>query len=66
MVNAVAAHPKRPTSVEAAIAGKPYNRETAAMAGALAVQGAQPLAHNGYKIPLMRNLVQRAIEGQTA
>ena len=33
-------------------------------AGELAVQGAQPLAHNGYKIPLMRNLVKRAIRGE--
>jgi CO/xanthine dehydrogenase FAD-binding subunit len=33
------------------------------MAGELAVQGAQPLAHNGYKIPLTRNLVKRAIRG---
>jgi xanthine dehydrogenase YagS FAD-binding subunit len=64
-VNAVAAHPKRLTSVEVAIAGKPRNEETAAMAGELAVQGAQPLAHNGYKIPLMRNLVKRAIRGET-
>jgi xanthine dehydrogenase YagS FAD-binding subunit len=65
-VNAVAAHPKRLTSVEAAIAGKPRNEETAKMAGELAVQGAQPLAHNAYKIPLMRNLVKRAIRGEVA
>jgi xanthine dehydrogenase YagS FAD-binding subunit len=65
-VNAVAAHPKRLTAVEAAIAGKPRNEETARMAGELAVQGAQPLEHNGYKIPLMRNLVKRAVMGVTA
>jgi len=64
-VNAVAARPMRLTSVEAAIAGKPRSEETARMAGELAVQGAQPLAHNGYKIPLMRNLVKRAIRGET-
>jgi xanthine dehydrogenase YagS FAD-binding subunit len=62
-VNAVAAHPMRLTSVEAAIAGKPRNEETARMAGELAVRGAQALAHNQYKIPLMRNLVKRAING---
>jgi hypothetical protein len=33
------------------------------MAGRLAVQGARPLRFNGYKIPLMRNLVKRAISG---
>ena len=29
----------------------------------LAVQGAVPLQFNAYKIPLMRNLVKRAITG---
>jgi hypothetical protein len=33
------------------------------MAGTMAVQGAQPLRYNGYKVPLMRNLVKRAIRG---
>ena len=64
VVNAVAAHPMRLTAVEDAVAGKPRNEETAAMAGALAVQGARPLTHNGYKIPLVRNLVKRAIRGE--
>jgi xanthine dehydrogenase YagS FAD-binding subunit len=64
-LNAVAAHPMRLASVETAIAGKPRNEETARMAGELSVQGAQPLAHNEYKIPLMRNLVKRAIRGKT-
>jgi len=64
VVNAVAARPMRLTSVEDAVAGKPRNEETATMAGELAVQGARPLAHNEYKIPLMRNLVKRAIRGE--
>jgi xanthine dehydrogenase YagS FAD-binding subunit len=64
VVNAVAAHPMRLKSVEDAVAGKPRNEETAKMAGELAVRGAEPLAHNGYKIPLMRNLVKRAIRGE--
>jgi xanthine dehydrogenase YagS FAD-binding subunit len=64
VVNAVAARPMRLTAVETAIAGKPRNEETAAMAGDLAVQGARALAHNGYKIPLMKNLVKRAIRGE--
>jgi hypothetical protein len=37
--------------------------ETATMAGDLAIDGATPLRYNGYKIPLMRNLVKRAIRG---
>jgi len=64
VVNAVAAHPMRLTAVEAAIAGKPRNEATATMAGNLAAQGARPLAHNGYKIPLVKNLVKRAIRGE--
>jgi hypothetical protein len=36
------------------------------MAGRLAVEGAQPLRYNSYKVPLMRNLVKRAIRGQAA
>ncbi|HEU5256029.1 MAG TPA: xanthine dehydrogenase family protein subunit M [Vicinamibacterales bacterium] len=64
VVNAVAAHPMRLTAVEDAIAGKPRNEETAAMAGDLAARGARPLAHNGYKIPLVKNLVKRAIRGE--
>ena len=43
--------------------GKPRNNETAQLAGELAVDGAQPLRYNGYKVPLMRNLVARAIRG---
>ena len=65
VVNAVAATPRRLKNVEAAILGKPRNEDTAKMAGDLAVQGAQTLRHNGYKVPLMRNLVKRAIRGGT-
>jgi len=63
VVNAVAATPRRLKNVELAISGKPRNEETAKMAGDLAVEGAQTLRHNGYKVPLMRNLVKRAIRG---
>ena len=62
-VGAVAARPLRLAAVENAVAGKPRNEETADMAGRMAVEGAQPLRYNGYKIPLMRNLVKRAIRG---
>jgi xanthine dehydrogenase YagS FAD-binding subunit len=65
-VGAVAARPMRLAAVEQAVAGKPRNEATAEMAGQLAVQGAQPLQHNAYKVPLMRNLVKRAIRGVNA
>jgi xanthine dehydrogenase YagS FAD-binding subunit len=64
VVNAVAAHPMRLRAVEDAVAGKPQTEATATMAGELAVAGAEPLAHNGYKIPLMRNLVKRALRAE--
>jgi xanthine dehydrogenase YagS FAD-binding subunit len=63
VVNAVSCVPRRLRNVEAAIAGKPRNEDTAKMAGDMAVQGAQTLRHNAYKVPLMRNLVKRAIRG---
>ena len=66
VVGAVAARPLRLETVERAIAGQPRTEETATRAGELAVQGATPLRFNGYKIPLMRNLVKRAIRGTTA
>jgi xanthine dehydrogenase YagS FAD-binding subunit len=62
-VGAVAARPLRLANVEAAVAGKPRSEETATMAGQMAVEGATALRYNGYKIPLMRNLVKRAIRG---
>jgi xanthine dehydrogenase YagS FAD-binding subunit len=66
VVNGVAAHPVRLTAVEAAVQGKPRNEETAELAGQVAIRGAQPLQYNGYKVPLMRNLVKRAIRGVAA
>jgi xanthine dehydrogenase YagS FAD-binding subunit len=64
--NGVAAHPVRLTAVEAAVIGKPRNEETAEMAGQIAIRGAEPLQYNGYKVPLLRNLVKRAIRGTAA
>jgi xanthine dehydrogenase YagS FAD-binding subunit len=63
VVGAVAAKPKRLAQVEAAIAGKPRDEQTADLAGRMAVEGAVTLRYNGYKVPLMRNLVKRAIRG---
>ena len=65
-VGAVAARPLRLTTVEQAVTGKPRNEPTAEMAGELAIEGAVALRHNAYKIPLMRNLVKRAIRGGPA
>jgi len=62
-VNGAAARPLRLKEIEAAVRGKPRSTETGEMAGRLAVRGAVPLQFNAYKIPLMRNLVRRAIVG---
>jgi xanthine dehydrogenase YagS FAD-binding subunit len=62
-VNAAAARPLRLKDVESAVRGMPPNADTGEMAGKLAVEGAVPLQFNAYKIPLMRNLVKRAIGG---
>jgi xanthine dehydrogenase YagS FAD-binding subunit len=62
-VNGAAARPLRLKVVEDAVCGKPATPATGEMAGKLAVEGAVPLQFNAYKIPLMRNLVKRAIGG---
>jgi xanthine dehydrogenase YagS FAD-binding subunit len=58
---AVECVPRRLKSVEERIAGRVKNAETAMLAGRIAVEDAQPLRFNGYKVPLMENLVRRAI-----
>ena len=63
VVNAVAARPQRLIRVEEFVKGKPRNDATADAAGEMAIEGAQPLRFNAYKVPLMRNLVKRAIRG---
>ena len=63
VVNAAAARPLRLTAVENAVRGKPRNAATGELGGKIAIEGAEPLRYNGYKIPLMRNLVKRAISG---
>jgi xanthine dehydrogenase YagS FAD-binding subunit len=62
-VNGAAARPLRLKAVEDAVRGQPRSASTGESAGKVAVQGAIPLQFNAYKIPLMRNLVKRAISG---
>jgi xanthine dehydrogenase YagS FAD-binding subunit len=63
VVNGVAATPFRLNAVEAFIKGKARDKATADQAAEMAVEGAVPLQHNAYKIPLMKALVKRAIRG---
>jgi xanthine dehydrogenase YagS FAD-binding subunit len=60
-VGGVATKPWRLPQVEAALAGTPLNSETIQRAAALATEGAQPLEHNGFKVPLLQRTVGRAI-----
>jgi xanthine dehydrogenase YagS FAD-binding subunit len=53
--------PRRLTVVEEVIRGKPAGEEIAKLAGQSAIRGAKPLNYNQFKIPLMANLVTRAV-----
>jgi xanthine dehydrogenase YagS FAD-binding subunit len=63
VVNGVSARPHRLEAVESFLRGKARTQQTADQAAELAVQGALPLRHNGYKVPLTQALVKRAIRG---
>ena len=65
-VNGFAPTPLRLTAVENAVRGQQVNEQTAEQAGAIAIRGVQPLAHNEYKVALLRNLVKRSIRGVEA
>ncbi len=58
---AVQCTPRRISNVENAIRGQAKNAATAETVAEMATDGARALAHNGFKIPLMQNLVRRAI-----
>jgi len=53
--------PRRLTGVEDLLVGEVANDETAEMAGSVASRGAKTLNFNHFKVPLMQNLVKRAI-----
>ncbi len=58
---AVECVPRRLTGVEELARGSAKNEETANLAASVAARGAVPLNYNGFKIPLMENLVRRAL-----
>jgi len=61
VLGAVAPVPWRSKPAEEALAGKPLNEETAALAGEAAVKEAKPMSGNAYKIQITRTTVKRAI-----
>ena len=63
VLGGVAPIPWRLPEVEKMLTGQRLTTELAARAGDAAVAGARPLAKNGYKVPLTRNMVKRTLEG---
>ena len=61
VAGAVQTTPRRLTNVENAIQGQTKNLATGESVKQIASEGARALAHNGFKIPLLQNLVKRAI-----
>ena len=61
VLGGVAPIPYRALKAEAAIKGRPLDEASAAAAGVAAVDGARPLAKNGYKVPLTQAVVKRAL-----
>ena len=53
--------PRRLSVVENVVKGSQKNADTAKLAGGSAARGAAPLNYNHFKIPLLENLVARAI-----
>ena len=58
--------PRRLTAVEQIVKGKPISEDIAKLAGTSATRGAKPLNYNQFKIPLMANLVTRAVRDARA
>ncbi|MGW7253662.1 FAD binding domain-containing protein [Streptomyces sp. NPDC054834] len=54
---AVASRPWRALAAETVLTGAPADAETFAAAATAELAAARPLPHNGYKVPLMHNLV---------
>ncbi|HVT89190.1 MAG TPA: xanthine dehydrogenase family protein subunit M [Tepidisphaeraceae bacterium] len=61
VLGGVASIPWRIAKAEQSLVGKPLSEQNVAQAAALALEGASPLEHNGYKVPLTQALVRRAL-----
>jgi xanthine dehydrogenase YagS FAD-binding subunit len=57
----VATIPWRAAAAEKALVGKPMGAASAEAAGKAAVEGAQPMTDNGYKVDLVTTLVRRTV-----
>jgi xanthine dehydrogenase YagS FAD-binding subunit len=61
VLGAAAPVPWRASRAETALAGKVINEQSAREAARLSMEGATPLAQNGYKLPIFETIVRRAI-----
>jgi xanthine dehydrogenase YagS FAD-binding subunit len=66
VLGGVASIPWRVTKAEAFLVGKPINEQNLTQVATLALEGAVPLEHNGYKVPLAQTLVKRALLSMNA
>ncbi len=57
----VATIPWRSATAEKALVGRPSNAATAEAAARAAVEGAEPMTDNGYKVALVQTLVRRMV-----
>jgi xanthine dehydrogenase YagS FAD-binding subunit len=62
VLSGVANVPWRATAAEQVLVGQAPTSELLAAAADAALTGAEPLAKNGYKVPLAHALVRRALE----
>lgn len=62
-VGGVGTVPWRLPAVEAALRGRPLTEDVVTEASTLAVEGARPLVHNGFKVTLLRRTIIRALLG---
>ena len=61
VLGGVAPIPWRCSKAEKALVGRAIDAETCALAGKLALEGAEALTYNAYKIPLTQGLITKAL-----
>ena len=66
VANGIAPYPVRFIAAENAVRGEQASEAMASRAGEIAINGVRTLAHNGYKVTLLRNLVVRSVRGVEA
>jgi xanthine dehydrogenase YagS FAD-binding subunit len=65
VLSGVAPIPWRAADAERVLTGNPLNGETISNAAVACIADATPMPHNGYKVPLVRGLVQETLDSLT-